>query len=156
MKRTLNVLLTVSALALALGACKKKEEAPPADPAVAPNPTEAPAPTPTPAPEATPPADPAAAPAPAADPAKPAEAQKPAEGAAADDAKLGIDACDKYLERFAKCDKMPEQAKQAFQQSMAGHKQNIQSGGEEAKKAVTQACEQATAAWEQSLKSMGC
>ena len=116
--------------------------------------------------EETKPADPAAT-APATDMAKPAEA-KPAEAppaaAPAAAGSTGIAECDGYLataEKFAKCDKLPKEAKDAQTQALEAAKTGWASLKDpnvpaEAKKAAADACKQSDDALKQAWTAAGC
>ena len=140
-----KLMTLVSVVVMAAGfsmGCKKAEETKPADPA------------------ATPPAD-------TAKPveAKPAEV-KPADPAAAPAAagSTGIAECDGYLataEKFAKCDKLPKEAKDAQTQALEAAKTGWASLKDpnvppEAKKAAADACKQSDDALQQAWKAAGC
>jgi hypothetical protein len=119
--------------------------------------------------EETKPADPAAT-APATDTAKPVEAKpadvKPADPAAAPAAagSTGIAECDGYLataEKFAKCDKLPKEAKDAQTQALEAAKTGWASLKDpnvpaEAKKAAADACKQSDDALKQAWTAAGC
>jgi len=137
-------LVSVFAMAAVLSfGCKKDEAAKPAEKKVEETkPAEVPAPAPTPAPEAA----------------------KPAEPAAAAAAGTGIAECDAYLatvEKFAKCDKLPKEAKDAQLQGVEAMKTgwaalkdpNVPA---EAKKAATDACKQSDDAMKAASTAAGC
>lgn len=143
-----KLMTLVSVVVMAAGfsmGCKKAEETKPADPAAT-----APATDMKPA-EAKPaeakPADPAAAAAPAAAPGS-----------------TGIAECDGYLataEKFAKCDKLPKEAKDAQGQALEAAKAGWASLKDpnvpaEAKKAAADACKQSDDALKQAWTAAGC
>ena len=115
----------------------------------------------------TKPADPAAT-APATDTAKPAEAKPaeapPAAAPAAAAGSTGIAECDGYLataEKFAKCDKLPKEAKDAQTQALEAAKTGWASLKDpnvpaEAKKAAADACKQSDDALKQAWTAAGC
>jgi hypothetical protein len=144
-----KLMTLVSVVVMAAGfsmGCKKAEETKPADPAAT-----APAPTEAKPAEAKPaeakPADPAAAAAPAAAPGS-----------------TGIAECDGYLataEKFAKCDKLPKEAKDAQGQALEAAKAGWASLKDpnvpaEAKKAAADACKQSDDALKQAWTAAGC
>lgn len=141
MKKLMTLVsVVVMAAGFSLG-CKKAEEAKPAEPA-------------------------AAAPA-KPEEMKPAEAPKPAEAvpaAAAPAGSTGIAECDGYLataEKFAKCDKLPKEAKDAQTQALEAAKTGWASLKDpnvpaEAKKAAADACKQSDDALKQAWTAAGC
>ena len=116
----------------------------------------------------TKPADPAATTPPATDTAKPAEAKPaeapPAAAPAAAAGSTGIAECDGYLataEKFAKCDKLPKEAKDAQTQALEAAKTGWASLKDpnvpaEAKKAAADACKQSDDALKQAWTAAGC
>jgi hypothetical protein len=127
----------VMAAALSVGCKKAEEKAPETKPAET-----------TPTAPATPP---------------PAEA-KPAEPAAATGGSTGLPECDSYLstaEKFAKCDKLPKEAKDAQMQALEAAKSGWASLKDpsvpaEAKKAAADACKQSDDALKQAWTAAGC
>lgn len=97
-----------------------------------------------------------------AEAAAPAEAAKPAEAAAAGD--TGIPECNDYLataDKFAKCDKLPKEAKDAQIQALEAAKTGWASLKDpnvpaEAKKAAADGCKQANEAMKQAWTAAGC
>ena len=138
MKRQLSLVLAITAT-LALAACQKQEAATPAADTAAPAAS-------TPASEPAPAAEPAAAPA-------------DATAAAATVESLGVPECDDYLAKYEACISahVPAAAQAAFKQSLdqtrAGWKQAIASGG---KDSLAAACTQMKASASASLKAYGC
>jgi hypothetical protein len=149
MKKLLTVLSLGAFLATAAAGCKKKEEATkpadkPAEPAAAPTPAPAPAPAPT-------------------EPAKTEEA-KPAEGAAAAPAAggTGIAECDEYvaqIEKLAKCDKMPAEAKKPLQDAADAQKASWAGAKDmpaEGKAGLATGCKTGADAVKQAMTAAGC
>ena len=71
----------------------------------------------------------------------------------------GIAECDQYmqaLERFAQCNTVPVEAKQALQQAMSQMGSTWRSLSPEAKKAAADACKQGTDAIRTAAKAQGC
>jgi hypothetical protein len=167
MKRFFLVLVSVAALGLVVGGCKKKEdEGAKKDDKAANKPSEA-------KPSEAKPSE-----------AKPSEGKpgeaKPGEGAAAGGEAAGgetaakegaaggadgtgIEECDKYLKLLANCEKMPPEAKQGLQQSFQAWKtareQANKAGGDTLKQweeQMKKTCVQAASGWEATLKAQGC
>jgi hypothetical protein len=137
---TMKKLMTVgSALVLALAIGCKKEEPPAAAPVEPAKPVEAAKPA-DPAPEATKPADPAA------------EAAKVASS--------GIPECDEYLataEKFAKCDKLAPEAKDAQAKSVEATKASWAALTDDAsKKVAADSCKQLNETMAKAWTAAGC
>ncbi len=138
MKRFFMLLVSIAALSLVLGGCKKdegggaekkEEAAKPADEG------KAPAETPPPAEE------------------KKEEAAPAAGGTAVT---TGVEECDKLIEQYMKCDKLPQQSRDAFMQGAEAWKKSIEAGGDAAKTALADSCKQAAEASKQALAAVGC
>ena len=78
------------------------------------------------------------------------------EGGGDEAMKTGVEECDKLIEQYVKCDKLPQQARDAFMQGAEAWKKSIEAGGDAAKSALTDSCKQAGEAAAQSLKAVGC
>jgi hypothetical protein len=139
---TMKKLMTVGSalvLALTLGACKK-EETPAAKPVEETKPV-----------EAAKPAEPAPTPAPAADPAA---------APAADSS--GIPECDEYLAtaaKFAACDKLPAEAKDAQLKGVEAAKSSwaaLKDAPADAKKAAADSCKASNDGLKQAWTAAGC
>jgi hypothetical protein len=137
MKKLLTI-VSVLALSTAFLGCKKKEEAKPAEPAPA--------------------VDPAPAPAPAEKPAEPAPAPEPTAAAGS----TGIPECDAYvatMDKYAKCDKIPADAKKAMVDAFEQGKQGwaaLANAPAETKTAAAGGCKTADDAAKQALTQLGC
>jgi hypothetical protein len=83
--------------------------------------------------------------------AKEAHAQA---GAAA--AATGIEACDQLMDIYAKCDKIPQQSRDAFLQGAEQWKKAIETGGDAAKTQIENSCKQTLESSKESFKQMGC
>jgi hypothetical protein len=81
------------------------------------------------------------------------EANKEA-GAAA--ASTGIEACDQLIDMYAKCDKIPQQSRDAFLQGAEQWKKAIEAGGDQAKTQIESTCKQTLESSKESFKAMGC
>lgn len=150
MKRFFLLLMSVAALGLVLGAgaCKKGEEKAPEG-------------------EAKPAEGGEAAGEEKAAEEKPAEEkaaegeEKPAEGEAKEGEagatpSTGIEECDKLIETYVKCDKLPQSARDAFLQNADAWKKALEAGGDAAKTQLVESCKQAAEAAKQSLSALGC
>ena len=89
---------------------------------------------------------------------KPAEgeAKEGGEAAAGDSPKTGIEECDKLIETYVKCDKLPQSARDAFLQNADAWKKALEAGGDAAKTQLVESCKQAAEAAKQSLSALGC
>jgi hypothetical protein len=148
--KKLTTLLSAVALVttLALAGCKKDKK-----------PEGEPAPAPT-EPAKTEPAKTDPAPAPAGGSAAAPAADPAAAPAAGGGGSVGVAECDEYLkavEKYAACDKLPAQAKEATLKAADTMKQGWTANmPEEAKKAAADGCKQATDALKQSASAMQC
>jgi hypothetical protein len=84
------------------------------------------------------------------------EAKEAAGEAAAGAVTTGIEECDKLIETYMKCDKLPQQSRDAFLQGAQAWKTSIETGGDAAKQALTDSCKQAAEASKQALAAVGC
>lgn len=81
------------------------------------------------------------------------EANKEAGAAAAN---TGIEACDKLVDMYAKCDKIPKESRDAFLQGAEQWKKAIEAGGDQAKTTIESTCKQTLDQSKESFKAMGC
>lgn len=68
---------------------------------------------------------------------------------------VGVKECDSIVEDYHRCDKLPTEARNAFRQGAENWKQVAESG-KDGKKALAEACKQARAATDETLKAFGC
>jgi hypothetical protein len=68
----------------------------------------------------------------------------------------GVKECDDLIEMYVKCDKLPQQSRDAFLQGADQWKKSIAQGGAQAIKAMTESCVQALASTRQALAAVGC
>ena len=84
------------------------------------------------------------------------EAKEGGEAASGDSPKTGIEECDKLIETYVKCDKLPQSARDAFLQNADAWKKALEAGGDAAKTQLVESCKQAAEAAKQSLSALGC
>ena len=143
-------MLALAALGLTFGACKKDEKAA--------------------GDEAAKPAEGDTAAEGETAPEEPAKEEEAAEGEAAEgeaaaegegdaDGEMvttGVKECDDLIATYSKCEKLPQESRDAFMTGAKAWKQAVDTGGDDAKTALATSCGQAAEASKAALSAVGC